>query len=59
MGYLAIIARIDRLKHQVAIITQIFNKESHVGLLKKYQEEGIILISDTDKEDKIDVELIK
>lgn len=50
---------IERLKHQTAIISQIFCSKKYVGLIKGFQEEGIVLISDSNKDDRIIASLIE
>ena len=50
---------IERLEYQTAIINQIFCSKKYVGLIKKFKEEGIVVISDSNKDDKIIASLIK
>ena len=50
---------IERLKYQTAIVNQIFCSKKYIGLIKKFQEEGIVIISDSSKDDRIIASLIK
>lgn len=59
MSYLEIASKIERLEHQTAIINQIFNSKKYVRLLREFQDEGIIIISDNKEKDNISAKYIK
>ena len=54
-----IFLKIKALEYQMAVINQIFSNKKYVCLTKEFQEEGIIIISDSEKKDGIVVDLIK
>jgi len=51
--------QIEQLEYQTVFINQIFCNKKYLGLIKEFQEEGIVIVSDTNKDDRIKALLIK